>query len=438
MISCSEGKAPLEEKRPNIILIFMDDMGYGDLECYGHPLIKTPHLNKMAEEGMRFTSFYAAGAVCTPSRAGILTGRYPVRNAPYNFGPESDTGLPLSEITIADILGEAGYKTTAIGKWHLGHKPEYLPTSRGFDSFYGLPYSNDMILPWCPWLSEDDKLHMYRDTSIIREVGKQQHELSLDYTQEAISFIQKNKGNPFFLYLAHSMPHLPVSAPKKFQGSSAAGLYGDVIESIDWTVGEILKTLEEENLKQNTFIVFTSDNGPWHNLPDRMLAEGIEKWHTGSAGMLRGAKATTYEGGLRVPAIMYWPGTIAPQQTNRELVTALDLFPTFVEIGGGELPNGLVLDGMNILPMITGKGPSPRNTFFYSKEKTLEAIRQDEWKLRITEKDGKELYNLHEDPSEMYNRVDAHPELVRELTQKLERFAKQTEADVHTEISENK
>jgi arylsulfatase A len=196
-----------DSSKPNIVLIFADDMGYGDLACYGHPIIKTPNLDKMADEGIRMTSFYAAAPVCTPSRAALLTGRYPIRNLPNNLGPESTNGLPESEITIANILKDVGYKNMAIGKWHLGHKKQYLPTSRGFDSFYGLPYSNDMILPWCPWLTEKDTLHLYIDDKPVREIGFEQNDLTVNYTKKAVEFIQDNKEQPFFLYLAHSMPH---------------------------------------------------------------------------------------------------------------------------------------------------------------------------------------------------------------------------------------
>jgi arylsulfatase A len=419
-----------ENKKPNIILIYMDDMGYGDLECYGHPLIKTPHLNQLASEGIRFTSFYAPAAVCTPSRAGLLTGRYPVRNAPFNFGPESTTGLPVSEITIADVLKEAGYTTAAIGKWHLGHLPEYLPTARGFDSFYGLPYSNDMILPWCPWLTDSDKLMLYEDSTAVTEIGKKQDRLTMDYTSQAISFIKEQADNPFFLYLAHSMPHLPISAAQEFKGTSAAGLYGDVIEMVDWTVGEIIKTLQEANIEEKTLVIFTSDNGPWHNLPERMLQDGIEPWHTGSSGTLRGAKATTYEGGLRVPAIMYWPGQIPANQVSQELATGLDIFPTLVEVSGAQMPVGLKIDGLNLLPLLKGEDASPRKTFIYCKEKTIQAIRKKEWKLRYTE-EGMELYNLNEDPSEKYNRAEEFPKMVQTLLEEMQAFAEETDADIY-------
>lgn len=435
LFSCSHEKeiAQASPGPPNIILIFMDDMGYGDLACYGHPLIKTPNLNELADGGIRFTSFYAPSSVCTPSRAGLLTGRYSVRNAPYNFGPESTNGLPLSEKTIADILKGAGYQTGAIGKWHLGHLPEYLPTSRGFDSFYGLPYSNDMILPWCPWLSEEDRLFLYQDTTKAQEIGREQDNLTLNYTNQAISFIQNHKESPFFLYLAHSMPHLPISVSEDFKGKSAAGLYGDVVEMVDWSVGEIVKTLQKEGLEENTLIIFTSDNGPWHNLPDRMVQGGVERWHTGSKGNLRGAKGTTYEGGFRVPGIMYWPNEISANQINRELVTALDIFPTLVDVSGATMPADLRIDGTSLLPLLKGQEASPRHTFFYANLKTIEAVRQDEWKLRYTKKAGTELYNLQEDPGERYNRAEEFPEKVESLSQAIKTFAKETDAKTHFE-----
>lgn len=418
--------------QPNVVLIYLDDLGYGDLECYGHPSIKTPNINQLADGGIRFTSFYAPAAVCTPSRAGLLTGRYPVRNAPYNFGPESTTGLPLSETTIADILKGAGYKTAAIGKWHLGHLPEYLPTARGFDSFYGLPYSNDMILPWCPWLSESDKLMLYQDTVATVEVGKEQANLTLDYNKQAISFINENKDNPFFLYLAHSMPHLPISVTEEFTAISSFGVYGDVIETLDWTVGEIVNTLKQAGIEENTLIILTSDNGPWHNLPDRMLQDGIKPWHTGSTGMFKGAKATTYEGGFRVPSIMYWPGQIPPHRTNNEIVCGLDIFPTLAELCGAEIPSDLEIDGLSIVPLLKGNNNSPRTKFIYNKENTVEAIRVGEWKLRYTQEEGMELYNLRLDPSEKYNRTEEFPDLSNRLLLEMQTFAAQTQADIYT------
>ena len=280
---------------PNIIFILADDMGYGDLSSYGHPLINTPNIDQMAAQGVRFTSYYAPSSVCTPSRAASLTGRYALRNAPFNFGPSSNKGLPTSEITITNVLKTVGYKTAAIGKWHLGHLPQFMPNERGFDYFYGLPYSNDMILPWCPWLDDTHKLNMYQNENIIREVGKKQENLITEYTQEAINFIESNKSDPFFIYLAHSMPHLPVSAPKKSQNKSLGGKYGDVIEALDESVGQILQKLKKEGLDKNTLVVFTSDNGPWHNLPARMVTDGVAPWHTGSKSMFKGAKGTTYE-----------------------------------------------------------------------------------------------------------------------------------------------
>ena len=248
--SCSQKQETQDNKisqKTNVVLIFVDDMGYGDLGCYGHPNNKTPNIDNMADEGIRLTSFYAVAPVCTPSRAGLLTGRYPIRSIPTNCGPSSpEKGMPVSEITIANILKDAGYNTAAIGKWHLGQAKRYLPTSRGFDSFYGLPYSNDMILPWCPWLTEKDTLFMYENDKPAKVINDNQDNLIIDYTQKAVEFIKSQKDAPFFLYLAHAMPHMPISTSKEFRGKSDGGLYGDVVETLDWSVGEVLKAIKEQ------------------------------------------------------------------------------------------------------------------------------------------------------------------------------------------------
>jgi arylsulfatase A len=419
--------------KPNFIIIFADDMGYGDLACYGHPSIKTPNLDKMAEEGIRLTSFYAAASVSTPSRAGLLTGRYPIRNAPNNFGPESKDGLPLTEITIADILDNEGYKTMAIGKWHLGHMPEYLPISRGFDAFYGLPYSNDMILPWCPWLTENHKLELYIDSVPIREIGFEQDNLTVDYTEKAIEFIRSSSTKPFFLYLAHSMPHLPVSTSGAFRGKSNAGLYGDVIQTIDWSTGEILNTLKDLGIDRNTMVIFASDNGPWHNLPERMLQRGVEPYHTGSTGPLRGAKGTTYEGGFRVPGIIRWPEQIPANQVSDGLATTIDLFATIVQIAGGTLPDDRTIDGNNILKFLKEEEETPTHRFFYHAGNRLEAVRIDNWKLRNTKSAGIELFDLQLDPAEKYNLAEKNPEIKERLLKEMLDFANETNAGTETD-----
>ena len=419
----------------NIIIVFADDMGYGDLSCYGHPNIKTTHLDKMANEGIRFTSFYAAASVCTPSRAALLTGRYPIRNAPNNFGPDSDKGLPTDEILLANILSDKGYKTAAIGKWHLGHKIQYLPTSRGFDSYYGLPYSNDMIRPWCYWLrDEENVLSLYKDTVAIKEIGFNQEELTVNYTKKATEFIKKNKDKPFFLYLAHSMPHLPISTSKEFLGKSSAGLYGDVIETIDWSMGEILSTLKESGIDDNTIVIFTSDNGPWQNLPERMLQHGVKPWHSGSAGLLRGSKATTYEGGFRVPAIIRWPNQIQKGQTTDEIVTTMDLFSTLVDISGSTLPN-VKIDGMSFYSLLKGEHDESTKIFFYLYGTIVQAVRKGKWKLRYTKLTGTELYNLETDPSEQYNMAHDNLDVVNDLLQELKDFSSETNAKI--ELIEN-
>lgn len=415
---------------PNIIIIFADDLGYGDLSCYGHPTIVTKHIDKMAREGIRFTSFYATASVCTPSRASLLTGRYPIRNLPHNLGPESKTGLPLSEITIADVLKKEDYSTMAVGKWHLGHMEGYLPTSRGFDQFYGLPYSNDMILPWCPWLSETDTLFLYENEKKLQEIGFDQGNLTVNYTNQAVKFIEENASKPFFLYFAQSMPHLPISTSEEFLGKSKGGLYGDVIETIDWSVGQIMKTLKEKGIDENTIVVFTSDNGPWQNLPERMLQKGVEHWHAGTAGLLRGAKMSTYEGGFRVPAIMRWPGHIEEGITTSKTANTMDLFTTLIGATGAEPPKEIQIDGRDIMPLLLGDEPKNQEPFFYLKGKKLEAVRKGSWKLRNTEDDGLQLFNLDRDPSEYYNVAEYEIEIVKDLQSEMKQFADETNSEL--------
>jgi len=414
--------APARRRPPNFVILFADDLGWGDLGCYGHPLIRTPNLDRMAAEGARFTSFYAAAPVCTPSRAGLLTGRYPIRaGQPGNTGPDTVGGLPLSEILLPQILKPRGYRSMAIGKWHLGFQPEeYLPVRRGFDSWFGLPYSNDMIPPW---VKTDRPLRLYRDATPAGEV-KEQDQLTPMYTGEAMRFIRSNRDRPFLLYLAYSMPHLPVSAPARWRGRSRGGLYGDVIEMLDWSAGEIRRTLEELRLERDTLVVFTSDNGPWHNLPARMLAGGVEPWHTGSAGPLRGAKGTTWEGGPRVPGIFWMPGWVRPQ-TVFDMASTLDLLPTLAALAGVALPEGRVLDGFDLGPTLARGAPSPRREFFYCLNRRLEAIREGPWKYRHAPGGAPELFHLERDPSERYDVGAREPGLAARLAARLVEFARE-------------
>jgi len=407
----------LPQTKPNIIVLFADDMGYGDLSCYGHPNIQTPNLDRLANEGVRFTSGYAAASVCTPSRVGLLTGRYAKRaGLPNNLGPESLGGLPLSEITIAQQLKSQGYKTAAIGKWHIGHSPkEYLPTSRGFDQYLGLLYSNDMIPPW---VKTDRPLHLWRNNDAIESVTDQS-QLTERYTGEALNFIRNSSGNPFFLYLPYAMPHLPISAPASRRGRSRAGLYGDTIETLDWSAGQILNELKTRNIDNNTLVVFASDNGPWHDLPPRMLAQGVEPWHTGSKSLLRGAKGTTYEGGHRVPFLARWPGTIPGGRISSEMVSTLDFFPTFSAAAAAKVPTDRVYDGYNLLPTLKGQATSPRDNYKYFLGADLQAIRQGPWKYRQAGKNPPELFHLDFDPAEQYNVHDRNPHIAHSLASRL-------------------
>jgi arylsulfatase A len=407
----------LPARKPNFIVLFADDMGYGDLSCYGHPNIQTPNLDRLAAEGIRFTSGYAAASVCTPSRVGLLTGRYAKRaGLPNNLGPESIGGLPLTEITLAQQLKKQGYKTAAIGKWHIGHSPAtYLPTSRGFDQYLGLLYSNDMIPPW---VKTERPLHLYRNEDAIEPVGDQSR-LTERYTEDAVSFIRKSGDNPFFLYMPYAMPHLPVSAPESRRGRSRAGLYGDTIETLDWSAGQILNEVKARGIDNNTMILFASDNGPWHDLPPRMLAAGVEPWHTGSKSLFRGAKGTTYEGGHRVPFLARWPGTIPAGRTSSEMVSTLDFFPTLSAAAGAAMPTDRSFDGYNLLPLLKGQAVSPRNSYHYFLGARLEAYREGPWKYRQAGTAAPELYHLDFDPAEQYNVIERNPAIAQSLAGRL-------------------
>jgi len=429
------------ETKPNFIIIFTDDQGYQDLGCYGSLLIKTPNLDRMAEEGIRFTDFYSSNSVCSPSRASLLTGCYPTRvsipDVLFPGGEMGLIGLHPDEITIADLLKTRGYATCCIGKWHLGHKPDFLPTRQGFDMYYGIPYSNDMEIDPTMELAPDIKLNngmtverirteepkghwvpLMRDEKVI-EYPCDQSTLTKRYTEEAVEFIKENKNKPFFLYLPHTMPHVPLFASEKFRGKSKRGLYGDVIEEIDWSVGEILKTLKKLDLEDNTLVIFTSDNGPWLQF----------KEDGGCSLPLRDGKFTTYEGGMRMPCIMRWPGKIPAGRVCSEVAATIDFLPTIAHLADVPVPDDRIIDGKNIWPLMTAEpgANSPHEAYFYYHENDLQAVRSGEWKLRKT--DTVELYNLREDISEKNNLADKHPDIVKRLSERMERFDRELKAN---------
>jgi arylsulfatase A-like enzyme len=428
------------QDKPNFVIIFADDMGYGDASCYGHPTIMTPHIDRMAEEGMRMTQFYVASSVCSPSRASLLTGRLPNRCSVTGvLFPRHETGLPKDEITIARMLKQEGYATACIGKWHLGHKSGYLPTDHGFDQYYGIPYSNDMYIdPEAP-LAEDILLRegvtieeiraneyyrhnpkyvpLMRQEEVI-EFPADQSTLTRRYTEEAVAFIQSHRNESFFLYLAHTMPHTPLYVSDDFRNTSLRGLYGDVIEELDWSVGRILSTLRDAGLDSKTLVIFSSDNGPWL----------IKKLHGGSTGPLHGGKFTSWEGGQREPGIFWWPGTVPEGSVNTGLSGTLDILPTILDFAGSKLPDDRIMDGYSLREMLTDQAQSPRKAFFYYKGKNLQAIRSGPWKAhyRTTNEFGKNpvehdpplLFNLEEDPGEKYDVANENPEIL-EAIQKL-------------------
>jgi len=401
-----------DARPPNIVIFFTDDQGYGDLSCFGNPTIHTPHIDRMAAEGMKLTNFYVASPVCSPSRAALLTGCYPKRVSMHKhvIFPQYDYGLHTDEETIADMLKKRGYATGIFGKWHLGHRPGLLPTDQGFDYFYGVPYSNDMSTFHRP---ADTKypyhLPLMRNNEVI-EWEPDQRLLTRNCTNEATRFITQNKDNPFFVYIPHSMPHIPIYASEDFEGGSPRGLYGDVIEEIDWSVGEVLETLEKLGLDENTLVLFTSDNGPW--LPFK--AEG------GSAGPLRDGKGSNWEGGQRVPCVVRWPGRIPAGALCREMTRSIDLLPTIAEMTGARLPDRTI-DGGSIKGLLLGEPgarPASDTFLYYSAAGKLAGIRKGELKLLYagpSAKGGPYLYNVAVDISEEWNLAEKQPETVEAL-----------------------
>ena len=388
-----------------MVVIFTDDQGYGDLSCYGHPTIHTPHIDRLAAGGMKLMQFYVAAPLCSPSRAALLSGCYPKRVGMHKhvIFPAYDYGLHTDEITMADMLRERGYATGCFGKWHLGHRPGLLPTDQGFDTFYGVPYSNDMAqMHREPNDKYAYRLPLMRGAEVI-EWEPDQHLLTRRATEEVVSFIESNRDRPFFAYVPHSMPHIPLYASPAFEGTSPRGLYGDVIEEIDWSVGEIIACLERLDLLENTLVLFTSDNGPW--LPF--------KHNGGSAGLLRGGKGTNWEGGQRVPFIAHWPATIPPGSVCREVVTAMDLLPTVAALAGAQLPDHEI-DGHDVSSILRGEGkPSPTDHFlYYTSKGELAGIRRGPWKLLLN---NVELYDVEQDVSEQWNLAEDHPEMVAAL-----------------------
>jgi arylsulfatase A-like enzyme len=423
---------------PNVVIVVADDMGWGDLGAFGNPTIRTPRLDALAAEGQKWTSFYAGESVCTPSRAALLTGRLAVRSGmnPQDdvrrvLFPDSTGGLPASEVTIAELLKARGYATTAIGKWHLGHRPPFLPMAHGFDHYFGIPYSNDMdmiAIPGAAIGGEDPRkrermmnprveywnVPLMRDEAVA-ERPADQATITRRYTEEATRFIRDNAARPFFLYLAHTMPHMPLFASPPFAGQSRRGPYGDVIEELDWSVGQVVDTLRALGLDRRTLVVVSSDNGPWSLFDEQ----------GGSAGPLRGAKGATFEGGMRVPAIFWWPGTIRPAVVA-DMGAMMDLLPTIAALAGATPPRDRVLDGYDLGGVLLRGEPSPRQDVFYYRGPKLYALRHGPYKAHFFTKseygpdpevahDPPLLYDLDQDPGERYEIGARHPEAIAAL-----------------------
>lgn len=460
LLSCSATFA--KQEQPNVIIILTDDQGSADLSCLGSTRIKSPNIDDMAAEGMLLNRFYTASSVSSPSRAAILTGRMPQRvGVPAVLFPFTTTGLPAEEITIAEKLHDQGYKTTIIGKWHLGHKPEQLPTTQGFESFYGIPYSNDMSIAKELKISDDiiyndgydakqlqDDISKYevfeeykkikkrvplmRDNEVI-EFPAKQTTLTERYTNEAVKFIKDNKNKPFFLYMAHTFPHYPIYVGEKFDGHSGNGPYCDAVEEIDWSVGEIMKALKENGLDENTFVVFLSDNGP------QSVQSGVVN---GLPGDLRGHKSDSYEGGYRSPCVMWYPKMIRAGRYSEEIVSALDLFPTIMNITGASMPDDRVYDGYDLTQYLSGElSKSPRNEIYYyhANMMDIDGVRLGDWKYfdygnikdkkaNLTEKGH--LHNLSVDISESDDLIEKYPQKSNELQYHMKRFDRELKADI--------
>ncbi|MEM8486272.1 MAG: sulfatase [Bacteroidota bacterium] len=418
------------EAPPNIILIFADDLGYADLGSYGATTINTPHLDALAADGVRLTNFYVSSPVCSASRAALLTGSYHRRvGISGALNPHSKRGLNNDEITIAEMLKPQGYATAAVGKWHLGHLEPFLPTNHGFDSYFGIPYSNDMSPD--PANNPRERARKWPPLPLVQgldtiEKEPNQSMITQRYTSKAVDFIKAHTDQPFFLYLAHTMPHVPLYTAPEFQGTSVQGAYGDVIQEIDWSTGELLKTLEEEGLADNTLVIFTSDNGPW-----RVFGN-----HGGECGPLRGRKGSVWECGIRVPFIARWPGHIPASSVQDAPAMTIDMLPTLAQLSRSSYPADKI-DGKNVWPLLTGQSStSPHKTLFFYYAQQLQALRHDDWKLQLPHTyrkvdivgadgmpgtytfpaTGLELYNLATNPGESIDVASAHPELVAYLT----------------------
>lgn len=446
LTSCVRKAGKTTDKLPNIVLIYLDDMGYGDLSLTGATGYLTPHLDQIAREGMFFTHFYSPQAVCSASRAGLLTGCYPNRiGLSGALSHRSTTGISDEEETIAEVLKKKGYVTGIFGKWHLGFQQPFLPVSHGFDEFCGIPYSNDMW-PYHPTGTYPD-LPLFENDSIIDPAvtPEEQAQFTTEFTRRTVDFIRRNKDRPFFVYLPHPMPHVPLHVSDKFRGKSAQGLFGDVMMEIDWSAGQILDVLEENGLTENTLIIFTSDNGPWLNYGN----------HAGNTAGFREGKGTTFEGGQRVPCLMMWKGTIPEGTVCNELASGIDILPTLAAVTGAPLPEKKI-DGVSLLPLLQGRTDvSPRTTFYYYyRRNSLEAVRHHHWKLvfphpgRTYEgfqpgRDGQPgpleanypfpggLYDLRRDPGERYDVSDSYPEIV----EKLQQIAREAREDLGDDLT---